>query len=161
MDPIRRSHVIDGLLELVKLHETDLASVQAGAEDLLRRARVSWADLLVHDVVPADPLPVRQANVMAGVIHQCRGHAEPGDLPLAAIWHREAPKNPEFAELLRTLMSRLFLREEAELEALRVAIETRDEATAAAICEQRRPFNSIPGMEIEPTLVSMAVEGSR
>ena len=99
MDAIKREALQQGIDDFLKRTSfPDEAAQRAACDDLLRRARVEWRDMLVLPLIATDPLPVRETAGFGLVIHELQEHAEPMWLPCAAVWQMTSADDPAVLE---------------------------------------------------------------
>ena len=73
MDALRRAGLVDGFRMILReTSEWDDERKHAACEDLLRRARATWEDMLVDELIETDPEPVRQAILCANTMCELR-----------------------------------------------------------------------------------------
>lgn len=114
MDAIKRAALRQGIDDFLKRTSfPDEAARRAACDDLLRRARVDWRDMLVLPLIVADPDPIRLTAAFGLVIHELQEHAEPMWLPCAAVWQATSADDPAVLQQLRTMAQCLWARHEA------------------------------------------------
>ena len=94
VDPVRRKAAQAALLDCLFAHSGSPSDAAAAADELLRRFRLTWEQMLVAQTEASDPLPVRQAATLGMVVYELREYL-PNSIACAAVWQADAHKNPE------------------------------------------------------------------
>ncbi len=122
MDALRRAGLVDGFRMILReTSEWDDERKHAACEDLLRRARATWEDMLVDELIETDPEPVRQAILCANTMCELRHLADTLWLPASVLWKAEAQHDPKALANLKAFSVDLIRRFGLELEEMRVA----------------------------------------